>query len=100
MALEVVEYAVYPVNTRGGFAPPQNANTSGFTTQAVNIEATSNASDAFGATTRMVRLTPDVDCYILFGAAPTAQTSDLLLKKNTQTYHAVTPGEKVAVITD
>jgi len=102
MALAVVEYPVYAAAPHGAMAPPQNAhhNPSGFVTQSVDTTGTSTASAAFASDTRLVRLTPDVACYVAFGADPTATVESLRLNPNTQTYHAVTPGEKVAVITD
>ncbi len=60
--------------------------------------ATSTASAAFGATTRLVRIQADADCHIKVGSDPAATTSDMPLVAGAPEYFGVTPGQKIAAI--
>jgi hypothetical protein len=66
----------------------------------VAIGGTSAQSDAFNAKTRFVRIHTDAICSILFGANPTATTANKRLAANQTEIFRVTPGDKVAVITN
>jgi len=69
-------------------------------TQTVAIAAGSAQSAAFRTDTRMVRLHTDAICSILFGTNPTASATTPRLAANQTEYFKVTPGFKVAVITN
>jgi hypothetical protein len=62
---------------------------------------TSTASDAFDATTGVVRVVADAACYIMFGTDPTAASGDIYLPANSVEYFAVPVGldYKVAAVT-
>lgn len=47
--------------------------------QTLTVGATSTASATFNSATKRVRLTSDVDCWVAFGAAPTAVVEECLL---------------------
>ena len=49
-------------------------------------------------TTQHIRLCATSDCYVVFGPAPIATASGLLLPAMTPEYFWVLPGEKLAVI--
>lgn len=67
-------------------------------TQNVTVGAASLQSAAFGDLTRLVRLAATTDCFVVFGADPTATTSSMFLPSGAVEYLAVEPGTKVAVI--
>lgn len=68
-------------------------------TQTVTTSGTSAASsNGFGSSTFFVRVVCTEDCHIVFGASPTATTSDLFLPANTVEYFTVTSGQKIAAI--
>ena len=66
----------------------------------VVIGAGSLQSAAFTGGTRVVRIHTDAICSIKFGSNPTATANDQRMAANTTEYFGVTPGEKVAVITN
>lgn len=68
--------------------------------QTVAIGGASVSSAAFGANTRLVRLRTDAICSVLFGTAPTAAATNARMADESEAYHAVSPGMKVAVITN
>jgi hypothetical protein len=68
--------------------------------QTVVIGSGSVASAAFGGTTRFVRIHTDAICSIAFGSAPTATSTNARMNANTTEYFGVSPGLKVAVITN
>lgn len=68
--------------------------------QVVAIGGTSTASSAFNTLTKVVRLHTDAICSVAFGADPTATTSTMRLSAGSTEYFEVTPGQKVAVITN
>lgn len=67
-------------------------------TQDVSVGAGSTQSNAFAATTRMVRVVADVDSRILFGSNPTATSTSILVVAGQAEYFGVEPGTKVAAI--
>lgn len=72
-------------------------------TQEVAFTGTSAQSSAFGAKTGLIRVFATKDCWLNFGANPTATASagtSVFLPATTIEWFYVTPGEKVAVIQD
>ena len=54
-------------------------------------------SSAFNAKTTLVRLYAAADCYVAFGADPTASAASTFLPSGTIEYFGVTAGDKVSV---
>lgn len=80
--------------------PTPIADTPANTVQKVTIGGSSTQSSAFASNTRLVRLHTDAICSVLFGSNPTATASHSRMSADTTEYFAVTPGHKVAVITN
>lgn len=96
--LYISEYAVEGINNTGAqlplvYEPP-------IATQTVTIGAGSVQSSAFNAATTFVRLQSDAVCSIAFGANPTASAASPRTPANVVEYRGVTPGLKLAVITN
>lgn len=69
------------------------------TVQKVSVASASAATtNAFGASTSLVRVAVSTDCYVVFAASPTATTSDTFLPAGSVEYFLVEPGEKAAFI--
>jgi hypothetical protein len=68
--------------------------------QTVAVGATSTQSNAFNASTCLVRISTDAICSVLFGANPTATASSARMAAGQTEYFGVSPGMKVAVITN
>ena len=66
----------------------------------VTISGTSAQGAAFAADTLIVRIHSDVVCSILFSANPTADVNDKRMSAGDTEYFAVSPGDKVAVISN
>lgn len=66
----------------------------------VAIGVGSTQSAAFNVSTRFVRLHADAICSVAFGSNPTATADNARLAANQTEYFAVSPGHKVAVITN
>jgi len=66
--------------------------------QTVTFAASVQCSNAFHASTRLVRIHPDTICSIAFGNSPTALTSHKRLAANQTEYFGVQSGYKVAAI--
>lgn len=66
--------------------------------QTLAIGGASAPSNAFGATTNVIRVTTDSVCSIAIGAAPAATVATMRLAANAVEYFAVSPGQKLAVI--
>ncbi len=64
------------------------------------IGGTSAQSNAFNAQTKVVRLHTDAICSVAFGSNPTATATSMRLPADHTEYFAVTPGHKVAVISN
>ena len=56
---------------------------------------TAAQSGAFNAATRIVRIWPEVDCYIKFGDNPTAALGDLRMSAGVPEYFAIPDGVNV-----
>lgn len=67
---------------------------------AFTLSGTSQASSAFGAQTRQVRVaTADQPAYVVIGdGTPTATSSGALIPAGWVDYFTVTPGQKIAVL--
>lgn len=70
------------------------------TTQNRTFTGTTAQSSAVGATTNIVRVVATQNCWIKFGASPTATTSDIYLPSGVVEYFKITPGHKIAAIQD
>lgn len=71
------------------------------TEQTVAISGTSNASNAFGNQTEIIRVHTDTTCSILVGTGtPVATAAKLRMVADQTEYFAVQPGDKIAVITN
>jgi len=70
------------------------------TEQTVAIGGTSTQSSAFNALTQVIRVHTDAICSVALGANPTATTSTARLAAGSTEYFEVTPGHKIAVITN
>lgn len=68
--------------------------------QTVAVGGGSLQSAAFNVNTKMVRVHTDVICSVKFGTNPTAVATELRMAANTTEFFGVTPGHKVAVITN
>lgn len=68
--------------------------------QTVSLSGSSAQSAAFGASTTMIRVHTDAICSILIGSNPTATTAKKRLPADHTEYFAVTPGHKIAGITN
>jgi orotate phosphoribosyltransferase len=68
--------------------------------QTVAIGGTTAQSAAFNAGTNMIRVHTDAICSIAIGADPTATANTRRMAAGSTEYFGVTPGHKVAVITN
>lgn len=66
--------------------------------QVRTLSGSSAQSSAFGTTTKTVRVVSDTDCWIAFGASPTATTSSLYLPAKFPQVFGVVGGQKLAAI--
>lgn len=96
--LYITEIAAMGIDAAG--QPIPAATMPPVVSQTVPIGDSSVASAAFGGTTRFVQIDTDATCSLAFGANPTATTSDQRLPADRMRLFTVTPGQKVAVITN
>jgi hypothetical protein len=68
--------------------------------QTVAIGGSSVQSSAFNAKTKMIAVHTDAICSIAIGNNPTATAVKRRMAANTTEYFEVTPGHKIAVITN
>jgi hypothetical protein len=94
--LSITEYDDVTLDDRGAAMPV--ANNPGITVQNVSFTATAGQSAAFNRETRLLRIIADADCRIIFGADPTAVTTDMLVKAGSVEYFGVTPFIKVSAV--
>jgi hypothetical protein len=97
--LYISEYAEAPIGYNGqmlaaGKEPSVTEQTP------VVIGAGSLQSAAFNAKTKFVRIHTDAICSVAFGTSPTATANSKRLAANSTEYFGVTPGDKLAVITN
>lgn len=96
--LYIAEFESITPATEGGAA--QVARATPVAEQTVAIGGASTPSSAFNAATRYVRIHTDVICSIAFAATPTATAAKMRMAADQTEYFGVTPGTKVAVITN
>ncbi len=83
--------------SQGNFLPTLRP----ITNQKVSISSTSAAiTNGVGAQTRQVRLECTVRCYFVVDTTPVATVNDTPLDLGGAEYFDITPGQKVAAITD
>lgn len=87
-----------PTSYQGGLLPV--ALFPPLTTQTVAIGGGSTQSAAFGADSRMIGVHTDAICSVEVGSNPTATSNSKRMAANTTEYFEVTPGHKIAVITN
>jgi hypothetical protein len=68
--------------------------------QTLAIGMSSVPSAAFGGKTRFLQVHTDAICSIAFGSSPVATAVNQRLAANETRFVAVTPGDKIAVITN
>ena len=68
--------------------------------QKITIGGASVASSAFNALTQVLGVHAEAVCSVAFGAAPTATSANRRLAAHSTEYFEVTPGQKVAIITN
>lgn len=91
--LNITEFAA--LGEAGDFKFPV-AKEPAVTTQSVTFTSATQSA-AFNAQTRFVRLLPDANCYVLFGANPTAVATSEKLASGQEAWRAVNPEDKVSV---
>lgn len=94
----ITEYANLPLDAQNRVL--HIAKEPGVTTQTVTIGGASAQSAAFNSLTRYIRVHVDAVCSIAIDSNPTATTSKARMAADTTEYFAVTPGHKLAVITN
>lgn len=68
--------------------------------QTVAISGSSAQSAALGNNTTLVRIHTDAICSVKFGTSPTALSTSRRMAANQTEYFSVTPGIKIAVISN
>ena len=68
--------------------------------QTVTIGGSSTASNAFNASTGLIRVHADSICSVAFGTAPSAAATNMRFAAGQTEYFLVRPGQKIAVITN
>lgn len=68
------------------------------TCQTISFTGSSQASNATGAFVTIVRVFATKDCFLNFGSAPTAASTDMFLPAGIIEYFGMIPGEKIAAI--
>lgn len=81
------------IGTNGGTIPAVYPGT----VQTLSVTGTS-AAITNAVTSDIIRIVCTQDCFIVFGTAPTATTSDTFILANSVEYFRISPGEKVAAI--
>lgn len=94
----ISEYKNLKVSKFSGLV--QAAEEPGLAIQKVTANGTSAQSSAFNLDTKFVRIHTDAIVSIKFGSNPTATASDLRMPADAVEYFGVTPGHKIAVITN
>lgn len=82
------------------FEPSQIAKEPRVTGQTVAIGGSSTQSSAFNTRTRFIRVHTDAICSFVISTSPTAAATDARMAASTTEYFGVTPGDKLAVITN
>lgn len=96
--LYIAEYPAFPVRQGSVIQAPSDPP---IAEQTVAIGGSSaQATNAFNAKTRVIRIHTDAICSILIGANPTATATKARLAAGQTEYRVVQPGDKIAVITN
>ncbi len=95
--LYIAEFAMLP---QGSGGQPQIAPRPALTTQTVAIGGSSTQSAAFSAQTTYIRVHSDAICSTAVGSNPTATATSERMSAESTEYFGVTPGHKIAVITN
>lgn len=66
--------------------------------QTIALTSSSVQSSAFAATTSIIRLFATKDCFLIFGANPTATTAGVFIPGGIIQFLGVVPGQKLAAI--
>lgn len=97
MPLYIAEFAEMQVYNGNlvpmAYAPP-------LAEQTVAIGGTSTQSAVFNAKTKSIRVHTDAICSIAVGTSPTATATTMRMVAGQTEYFAVTPGHRLAVITN
>lgn len=72
----------------------------GLASQTVAIGGSTTQSSAFTSSTNFIRLSTDAICSVAFGSNPTATATTSRMAAGTERIVQVSPGHKVAVITN
>lgn len=68
------------------------------TSQKITTSGSSQQSSAFQANSSILRLCATADCFIAFGANPTADNTAMFMPAGLCDYYGIVPGQKLAVI--
>lgn len=98
--LYIAEYGQMAVGYNGGGAIAAPFESSLKAEQTVAIGGTTTQSSAFSDTTVLIRVHTDAICSIAIGSNPTATTGKKRMAAGTTEYFGVTPGHKIAVISN
>ncbi len=96
--LYITEFALSSFVPSGGPLPIAAMPPAAEQTEA--ITGGSTQTDAVGTQTKVIRVHTDAICSIAIGANPTAAATNMRLPANHTEYFAVTPGHKLAVISN
>lgn len=94
--LDVTEYAELALSGRG--ANVMTGQEPASRNQQLGIAGSSSQSDAFGDTTRFIRIHADSPCRVSIGSNPTASSASMRLGAGGTEYLGVLPGLRIAVI--
>lgn len=95
--LYVSEYGAIAPGGSGGAAQVVSGTPLAAQTIAIGGSST-QATNAFSAGTRIIRVHTDAVCSIAVGPNPTAVATALRMAANATEYFSVLPGDKIAVI--
>lgn len=98
MAYLYVTEHTFPKQSTGQLMPVVSAPAVAH--QRLSIGLSSEVSLPFSVDTRVIRVHTDAICSIEIGASPDATTSKTRLAANSTEYFQVSPGDKIAVISN
>lgn len=94
----ITEYRRQPKDGVSNVLPA--GNEPGLAVQRIAIGAGSVQSAAFNAGTTFIAVNVDATCSYAVGSNPTADATKMRIPANATIYLGVTPGDKIAVITN
>lgn len=99
--LHISEYnAIHKTNVGddpvSGDAIAQAVKEPSIATQAITFTSAESSAE-FNDSTRIVRIVSDAQCYVAFGASPTATANSMLMPAFGVEYFGVNPGDKISV---